>query len=152
MPDTSQLIVRRIRNGTVIDHIEAGKALFVLRILNITGLEAEAITVALNVPSSKHEKKDIIKVENKYLEKDETNKLALIAPRATINIVKDYTLVEKRKIQLPDAIIGIFRCPNLRCVTNGENVKSVIEILDKDRILLRCKYCSQTLTIDELLF
>ena len=152
MPDTSQLIVRRIRNGTVIDHIEAGKALFVLRVLNITGLEGEVITVALNVPSSKHEKKDIIKVENKYLEKDETNKLALIAPRATINIVKDYTLVEKRKIQLPDAIVGIFSCPNLRCVTNGENVKSVIEILDKDRILLRCKYCSQTLTIDELLF
>ena len=79
MPDTSQLIVRRIRNGTVIDHIEAGKALFVLRVLNITGLEGEVITVALNVPSSKHEKKDIIKVENKYLEKDETNKLALIS-------------------------------------------------------------------------
>ncbi len=152
MSDSSQLIVRRIRNGTVIDHIEAGKALFVLRVLNITGLEGEVITVALNVPSSKHTKKDIIKVENKYLREEETNKLALIAPRATINIVKDFKLVEKRKILLPNAINGIFRCPNLRCVTNGENVMSVIEIVDKDKVLLRCKYCSQTLTTNDLLY
>jgi aspartate carbamoyltransferase regulatory subunit len=152
MSDSSQLIVRRIRNGTVIDHIESGKALFVLRVLNITGLEGEVITVALNVPSSKHTKKDIIKVENKYLREEETNKLALIAPRATINIVKDYKLVEKRRILIPDSINGIFRCPNLRCVTNGENVMSVIEIIDKDKVLLRCKYCSQTLTTNDLLF
>src|SRR5215510_7752473 len=120
MSDTSQLIVRRIKNGTVIDHIEAGKALFVLRILNITGLEGEVITVALNVPSNKHSKKDIIKVENKYLREEDTNKLALVAPRATINIVRDYRLVEKRKIQLPDTIVGIFRCTNLKCISNSE--------------------------------
>ncbi|HEY7110814.1 MAG TPA: aspartate carbamoyltransferase regulatory subunit [Nitrososphaeraceae archaeon] len=145
-------MVRRIKNGTVIDHIEAGKALFVLRILNITGLEGEVITVALNVPSNKHSKKDIIKVENKYLREEDTNKLALVAPRATINIVRDYRLVEKRKIQLPDTIMGIFKCPNLRCVTNGENVMSVIEILDRNTILLRCKYCAQTLTTNDLIF
>jgi aspartate carbamoyltransferase regulatory subunit len=152
MSDTSQLIVRRIKNGTVIDHIEGGKALFVLRVLNITGQEGEVITVALNVPSNKHTKKDIIKVENKYLREEDTNKLALVAPRATINIVKEYKLVEKRKIQLPNAIKGIFKCPNLRCVTNGENVRSVIEVLDRDTILLCCKYCSQTLTTNDLIF
>lgn len=151
MSDTSQLIVRRIRNGTVIDHIEAGKALFVLRVLNITGLEGHVITVALNVPSNKYGKKDIIKIENKYLLEEDTNKLALIAPRATINIVKDYKLIEKRKIQLPNAIIGIFKCPNLGCVTNGENVQSVIEVLGRDPIVLCCKYCSQTLTSDDLI-
>jgi aspartate carbamoyltransferase regulatory subunit len=120
--------------------------------LNITGLEGEVITVALNVPSNKHYKKDIIKVENKYLREEDTNKLALVAPRATINIVRDYRLVEKRKIQLPDTIMGIFKCPNLRCVTNGENVISVIEILDRNTILLRCKYCAQTLTTNDLIF
>jgi aspartate carbamoyltransferase regulatory subunit len=109
MSDTRQLLVRRIKDGTVIDHIESGKALLVLRTLDITGKEGNVITVALNVPSSKHNKKDIIKVENKFLEKDETNKLALIAPHATINIIKEYRLVEKRKIQLPDSIIGVFR-------------------------------------------
>ena len=108
MSDSSQLLVRRIRDGTVIDHIESGRAMLVLRTLNITGKEGNVITVALNVPSSKHEKKDIIKVENRFLEKNETNKLALIAPHATINIIREYKLVEKRKIQLPDSIVGIF--------------------------------------------
>ncbi len=109
------------------------------------------MTVALNVPSSKHVKKDIIKVENKFLEKVETDKLALIAPHATINIIRDYKLVEKRKINLPDSIIGIFDCPNLNCVTNSEeDIRSTIDIIDKEKILLRCKYCARTITIDEL--
>src|ERR671923_2910001 len=134
MSDSSQLLVRRIKDGTVIDHIESAKALLVLRALNITGKEGNVITVALNVPSSKHGKKDIIKVENRFLETTETNKLALIAPRATINIIREYKLVEKRKIQLPDSIVAIFKCPNLKCVTNSnEDIKSTIDILDKQR-------------------
>jgi aspartate carbamoyltransferase regulatory subunit len=151
MSDTRQLLVRRIKDGTVIDHIESGKALLVLRTLDITGKEGNVITVALNVPSSKHNKKDIIKVENRFLEKNETNKLALIAPHATINIIKDYKLVEKRKIQLPDFIVGIFKCTNLKCVTNSdEYIKPIINIIDKEKIILRCKYCFRTLTINEL--
>jgi aspartate carbamoyltransferase regulatory subunit len=151
MSDTSQLLVRRIRDGTVLDHIENGKALTVLRVLDITGREGNVVTVALNVPSSKHTKKDIIKVENKFLEKDETDKLALIAPHATINIIRDYRLVEKRKINLPDSIVGVFSCPNLKCITNSEEyIKSTIDIIDKEKILLRCRYCARTLSIDEL--
>ena len=135
MSDTSQLLVRRIKDGTVIDHIESGKALLVLHALNITGKEGNVITVALNVPSNKHNKKDIIKVENRFLEKDDTDKLALIAPFATTNIIKDYKLVEKRKIQLPSFIVGIFRCPNLKCVTNSdEYIKPTIDIIDKEKI------------------
>jgi aspartate carbamoyltransferase regulatory subunit len=151
MSDTRQLLVRRIKDGTVIDHIESGKALLVLRTLDITGKEGNVITVALNVPSSKHNKKDIIKVENRFLEKNETNKLALIAPHATINIIKEYKLVEKRKIQLPDFITGVFKCTNLKCVTNSdEYIKPVINIIDKEKVILRCKYCFRTLTINEL--
>ena len=153
MSDTSQLLVRRIKDGTVIDHIESGKALLVLHALNITGKEGNVITVALNVPSNKHNKKDIIKVENRFLEKDETDKLALIAPFATTNIIKDYKLVEKRKIQLPSFIVGIFRCPNLKCVTNSdEYIKPTIDIIDREKIVLKCRYCARTLTIDELVF
>jgi aspartate carbamoyltransferase regulatory subunit len=151
MSDTSQLLVRRIKDGTVVDHIENGKALIVLRVLDITGREGNVVTVALNVPSNKHMKKDIIKVENKFLEQVETDKLALIAPHATINIIRDYKLVEKRKINLPDSIIGIFDCPNLNCITNSEeDIKSTIDIINKEKILLRCKYCARTITIDEL--
>src|ERR1041384_8621326 len=151
MSDSSQLLVRRIKDGTVIDHIESAKAFFVLRALNIAGKEGNVITVALNVPSSKHGKKDIIKVENRFLETSETNKLALIAPRATINIIKDYKLVEKRKIQLPDSIVGIFRCPNLKCISNSEeDIRSTLDIVDKQNIILECRYCARTLTINDL--
>ena len=152
MSESSQLLVRRIKNGTVIDHVESPRALLVLNILNITGQEGNVITVALNVPSIKHGKKDIIKVENKFLEKKETDKLALIAPNATINIIKNYTLSEKRRIQLPDNIIGFFKCPNLRCITNTEEgLKSKIEIIDKKSIILRCQYCARSITTNELI-
>jgi aspartate carbamoyltransferase regulatory subunit len=135
----------------VIDHIESSRALLVLRTLNISGKEGNVITVALNVPSSKHEKKDIIKVENRFLKKYETDKLALIAPQATINIIREYKLVEKRKIQLPDSIVGIFSCPNLNCVTNSnEDIKSTIDIMDKQRLILKCRYCGRVLTVNEL--
>lgn len=151
--DTSQLLVRRIRDGTVIDHIEAGKALVVLRALSITGREGNVITVAMHVPSSKHGTKDIIKVENRFLETSETNKLALVAPRTTINIIRDYKLVEKRKIQLPDSIVGIFKCPNLKCITNsGEDIRTIIDIIDKQKVVLKCRYCARALSIDELVF
>lgn len=151
MSDASQLLVRRIKDGTVIDHIEAGKALVVLRVIDITGKDGNVITVALNVPSNKHIKKDIVKIENRFLMKYETDKLALIAPRATINIIKDYKLVEKRKIQLPDSIVGIFRCPNLKCISNSEeDIRSMLDIVDKQNIILECRYCARTLTINDL--
>jgi aspartate carbamoyltransferase regulatory subunit len=151
MFDASQLLVRRIKDGTVIDHIEAGKALVVLRVIDITGKDGNVITVALNVPSNKHIKKDIVKIENRFLMKYETDKLALIAPRATINIIKDYKLVEKRKIQLPDSIVGIFRCPNLKCISNSEeDIRSTLDIVDKQNIILECRYCARTLTINDL--
>src|SRR3990170_3367633 len=80
----SDLIVRRIKDGTVIDHIDQGRGLRVLEALEIDGREGNVITIALNVPSGKSKKKDIIKVENRYLEDDDTNKLAVIAPNSTI--------------------------------------------------------------------
>jgi aspartate carbamoyltransferase regulatory subunit len=94
----SELIVRRIKEGTVIDHIDEGKGLQVLSALGIGGKDGSLITIALNVPSAKYRKKDIIKVENKFLHDDDTNKLAVIAPNATVNIIKNYKLVEKRRV------------------------------------------------------
>jgi len=91
----SELIVRRIKEGTVIDHINEGKGLQVLSALGIEGKDGSLITIALNVPSGKYRKKDIIKVENNFLHDDDTNKLAVIAPNATVNIIKNYKLVEK---------------------------------------------------------
>ena len=149
----AQLLVRRIKDGTVIDHIDPGMALTVLRALNITGKEGSVITVAMNVPSSKLDTKDIIKVENKFLGSNETNKLALLAPKATVNIVRDYKVVEKRKVELPDRFVGIFRCSNPKCVTNSkEEVVPIIDVIDKAKQTLKCGYCSRILNISELIY
>lgn len=147
-----QLLVRRIREGTVIDHIDAGKALLVLKALGITGREGNVITVAMNVPSVKLGKKDIIKIENRLLAVDETNKIALIAPRATINIVGEYRVKEKRRVELPDLLIGVFSCPNPSCVSNAEkSIASRIEVIDREKQKLRCWYCGRMLEANELI-
>jgi len=149
----AQLLVRRIKDGTVIDHIDPGMALVVLKALNITGREGSVITVAMNVPSGKLERKDIIKVENRFLESNETNKLALLAPKATVNIIRDYKVIEKRKVELPKEFVAIFKCPNPKCVTNSrEEIVPIIDVIDKSKQTLKCRYCSRILNVSELIY
>ena len=151
--EQSELLVRRIREGTVIDHIEEGMGLRVLAALGIDGSDGGLVTVALNVPSGKLSKKDIIKVEGRFLRDDDTSKLAVIAPRATINMVKDYRLVEKRRASLPNEIDRIFRCSNPDCITNSrESIESVMDVVDREGRVLRCRYCSRVLDVDRLTY
>jgi aspartate carbamoyltransferase regulatory subunit len=147
----SNLIVRRIKDGTVIDHIEGGRGLKVLEALGIDGKDGNVITIALNVPSGKYSKKDIIKVENRYLQDYDTNKLAIISPTATVNIIKDYKLTEKRRVSLPNKIEKIFRCSNPDCITNSkEDIDSTMDVIDKTGRVLRCKYCTRILDVNQL--
>ena len=147
----SELMVRRIKEGTVIDHIDEGKGLQVLAALRIDGGDGSLITIALNVPSGKFKKKDIIKVENKFLVDDDTNKLAVIAPKATINIIKNYKLVEKRRVSLPNEIDRIFRCSNPECITNSqEHIESIMDVMDKEGRVLKCRYCGRVLDVNRL--
>jgi aspartate carbamoyltransferase regulatory subunit len=144
-------MVRRIKEGTVIDHIDEGKGLQVLAALQIDGGDGSLITIALNVPSGKFKKKDIIKVENKFLVDDDTNKLAVIAPKATINIIKNYKLVEKRRVSLPNEIDRIFRCSNPECITNSqEHIESIMDVMDKEGRVLKCRYCGRVLDVNQL--
>ena len=149
--EQSELMVRRIKEGTVIDHIDEGKGLQVLDALRIDGHDGSLITIALNVPSGKSKKKDIIKVENKFLKDDDTNKIAVIAPKATINIIKNYKLVEKRRVALPNEIDRIFRCSNPDCITNSaEHIESVMDLIDKETMILKCRYCARILDVNEI--
>ena len=149
--EQSDLMVRRIKEGTVIDHIDEGRGLQVLNALQIDGGDGSLITIALNVPSGKFKKKDIIKVENKFLKDDDTNKLAVIAPKATINMIKEYKLVEKRRVSLPNEIDRIFRCSNPDCITNStEHIESVMDVINKEGMILRCRYCARVLDVNEL--
>ena len=149
--EQSELMVRRIKEGTVIDHIDEGKGLQVLDALRIDGQDGSLITLAMNVPSGKSKKKDIIKVENKFLKDDDTNKIAVIAPKATINIIKNYKLIEKRRVSLPNEIDRIFRCSNPDCITNStEHIESVMDLIDKETMILKCRYCARILDVNEI--
>ncbi len=149
--EETQLLIRRIKEGTVIDHIKAGEALQVLDILGITGKEGEIVSVAMNVPSSKIEKKDVVKVANRFLKTQETDKLALVAPQATVNIIRSYKVAEKRKVELPDTFIGLLKCPNPTCISNmkAEPIVPTIDVVDKETPLLKCRFCQRLISPSE---
>lgn len=132
-----------IKNGTVIDHITAGNAVKVLKILDIPTKHSFIVSVAINV-KSRMEKKDIVKIENRELALEEVDKIALISPKATINIIRDYKVIEKHEVKLPDEVIGITTCSNPTCVSNSqEPVKSRFIVLDKDPPRIKCYYCER---------
>ncbi len=140
------LLVRRIRNGTVIDHIDCGEALNVVKILGITGTTQEALSIATNVQSRDIGRKDIVKLTNRELSKEEVDRIALISPRATINIVRNFKVCEKKGVEIPREIVGIVKCPNPGCISNtNEPIDSKFEVLPKG---LRCHYCDWMITRD----
>jgi aspartate carbamoyltransferase regulatory subunit len=142
-----ELKVRPIKNGTVIDHIAGGQALNVLKILGISGTTEATVSVVMNVESKKEGKKDIVKVEDRELKEEEVNRIALIAPHATINIIRDYMVADKRHVDLPDEIVGVVRCQNPSCISNTkEPIESRMLVKAKNPVLLRCLYCEQPLT------
>lgn len=146
------LSVRRIKEGTVIDHIDPGESLRVLSALGITGKDGNLVTIAMNVRSIKLDMKDVIKVENRFLRAHETDKIALIAPRASVNIIRNYKVIEKRKVDIPDVLEDVFICPNPTCISNsGEPLKSILMVLNKNPPKLQCNYCMKTLTPEEIL-
>jgi len=137
-----ELKVKKIREGTVIDHITAGNALAVLRILGIKGHEGTVVSILMNVPSGALGKKDIVKIEGRELSPTEVDKIALITPRATINIIRDYEVVDKKRVKLPSTIKEILKCPNPVCITNTrEPVKTVFTVQREEPLRLKCYYC-----------
>jgi aspartate carbamoyltransferase regulatory subunit len=139
-----ELRVQPIKDGTVIDHITAGQAVKVLRILKIPESTSSIVSVAINV-KSRMGRKDIVKVENRELDHQEVDRIALIAPKATINIIRNYEVAKKHSVQLPDEIIGIVRCSNPTCISNASNepVKSRFFVVDKDPVRIKCYYCER---------
>jgi aspartate carbamoyltransferase regulatory subunit len=145
MAELREYRVFAIEEGTVIDHIPSPLALKVLQILNLS--KDGIMSIGLNFPSKKLGQKDLIKIENMYLKEEETNKIALIAPTATINIIKHHKLAEKRKIKLPDVIIDIMKCPNPICITNHETMHTQFTISENSPISGRCYYCEREFVV-----
>ena len=137
-----ELQVSAIENGTVIDHIPADKLFDVINVLGITGMD-NAMTFGANLKSSKLGKKAIIKIWDKFLEDAEVNKLALVAPSAKINIIRDYDVVEKKTVNVPEKVEGIVKCMNPKCITNHEYVRTKFTVVNDSPIILKCHYCEK---------
>ncbi|MDW5563014.1 MAG: aspartate carbamoyltransferase regulatory subunit [Methanomassiliicoccus sp.] len=136
--------VTPIRNGTVIDHIDCGQALKVLRIIGVTGDVASTVSVLMRVPSKRDGWKDVVKVEDRELDPREVDKISLIAPKATINIIRDFNVSEKYNVTMPDVVKGIVKCGNPNCITNkNEPVEPQFTVESKDPVVLRCFYCDR---------
>jgi aspartate carbamoyltransferase regulatory subunit len=139
MSDDQALRVSKIESGTVIDHITGGQALNVLAILGIDGTAGEVVSIGMNVPSDRLGRKDVVKVENRELSQSELDVLSLIAPAATVNIIREYDVVDKHLVERPEHVSGILQCPNHNCITTEEEpVDSHFEVLDTG---VRCEYC-----------
>ena len=139
-----ELAVAALRDGTVIDHIPSD-ALF--KAVKILGLEkmTSAITIGYNLDSRKLGKKGIIKVADVFFPEEIINRIAIIAPRAVVNIIRNYEVVEKRSVELPHTIKGIVKCNNPKCITNNEPMPTIFNVADPAGETLRCHYCGHTL-------
>jgi aspartate carbamoyltransferase regulatory subunit len=146
------LRVSKIKDGTVIDHITSGHALDIAKILGIAGRRAGVVTIGMNVPSKRLGRKDMVKVEGRVLAASEVDKIALLAPHATINIVKDYKVVEKQRAKLPETIRGIVKCDNPACVSNSnEPVQTKFYVEKEEPLRIKCHYCGHIMEKEDVL-
>ncbi len=140
----TELYVSKIKSGTVIDHITGGHALDVIKILGITGRENGTVTIAMNVPSKRFKSKDIVKIEGRELKPQEVHKIALLAPHATINIIRDYRVTKKQEVKLPKEVENIIKCANPACISNSnEPVRTRFYVDREEPLLLKCHYCGR---------
>lgn len=146
-----ELMVAAIKNGTVIDHIPSNKLFQVVRLLH---LEDQNITsqvmIGYNLPSAKMGEKSIIKIADKFFTDAELNVLSVVAPNVTLCIIRDYDVVEKRKVTLPNEIIGIVKCANPKCITNNEPMPTHFHLVNAKGGSIQCKYCEKEQKLDNI--
>ncbi len=145
-----QLVVSALENGTVLDHIPSEQVYKALDILNLRGI-GNRITIGINLDSKHLGHKGIIKIADKFFADEELNRLALVAPTATVNIIRDFKVVEKKKLTLPRGVEGIARCLNPRCITNHEPIKTRFTTVVRDgEVMLLCRYCEKLSSVKSL--
>ena len=160
MSEGRELLIRAIKNGIVIDHIPSEKVFAIVEILKLKEY-SERITVATNIPSSSLRRKGIIKIEEKILEEKELNNISLLAPNVTINIIDNYEVVEKSKLEKLDKVIGLMKCDNPKCISNHENIETKFIRIKEDSENLnennleekekyKCFYCEKVIFEDEI--
>jgi aspartate carbamoyltransferase regulatory subunit len=144
-----ELQVAALENGTAIDHIPADAVFKVVSLLQLQKLN-NRITIGNNLKSKKMGCKGIIKVSEKFFREDELNRIALVAPNVNLNIIRNFEVVEKKKVVLPDEIIEIVKCNNPKCITNNEPMKTRFHVTDKEKVELQCHYCEIKIKKEEI--
>lgn len=132
-----------LKDGTVIDRVPCSALFKAVRILGIENM-TNNVTIGNNLSSRRLGTKGIIKVSGVEFPEDVLNRIAVIAPTAKINIIRDYEVVEKRRVELPDTIVGIARCQNPKCISNNEPMRSRFTVTDREDVTLKCHYCGHT--------
>jgi len=140
--DDNKLQVSAIKDGTVIDHIPASGLFKVINILNLDKLEKQ-ITFGTNFESKRLGRKAIVKISNVFFQDEDINKIALVAPEAKLNIIKDYHVVEKKIVEVPESIKGIAKCMNPKCITNHEAILTKFTVISKKEVAIKCHYCEK---------
>ena len=145
-----ELLVAALENGTAIDHIPPEQLFKVASLLELDKMN-NPITIGNNLISKKMERKGVIKVADKFFAEDEINRIALVAPNIILNIIRDYEVVEKKPINLPDKIVGIVKCNNPQCISNNEPMLSRFDVIDRENGTLKCQYCERKINKENIL-
>lgn len=147
--DQHELKISAIEEGTVIDHIPTDAIFKVAEILSLDR-HAGVVSIATNLQSKRIGKKGIIKVGGKSLTQDEVNKIAVVAPDATVNIIKNFSVREKIKVNAPDVVDNVIKCSNPVCITNNEQIITKFYVVRKDPLKVRCHYCERIMAKEDI--
>ena len=145
-----ELQVAALENGTAIDHIPPSQLFKVAKLLGLENMD-NTITIGNNFQSKKMGCKGVIKISNKFFEEDEINRIALIAPKVLLNIIRDYEVVEEKTVTLPDELVGLVKCNNPKCITNNEPMPSRFEVIDKEKGTIKCRYCERKINKEDII-
>ena len=143
-------MVAAIQDGTVIDHIPSNKLFEVVRLLHLEDLKTSSVMIGFNLKSKKMGNKSIIKIANKFFTDAELNQLSVIVPNVTLCIIRDYEVVEKKCVTLPDEIVGIVKCANPKCITNNEPMDTHFHVTDREHGVIQCHYCEKEQSLDKV--
>lgn len=145
-----ELQVAALENGTAIDHIPPSELFKVASLLGLDKMD-NTITIGNNFPSNKMGCKGVIKIAGKFFKEDEINRIALVAPNVILNIIRDYEVVEKKRVELPNELVGLVKCNNPKCITNNEPVQTRFHVIDKETGTIKCHYCERKINKDDII-
>lgn len=144
-----EMQVSALRNGTVIDHIPAEKLFAVVNLLDIAKMSSN-VTIGYNLDSKKLGKKGLIKISDRFFTDDEISKISLVAPHVVLNTIRDYNVIEKREVKMPDEIHNLIKCNNLNCITNNEPMATHFYVVNHETHTLKCRYCEKEVSLDDI--